>query len=481
LFPETAWPHNVAGHQTKHSQRLIMTGTCGSPGVVMSTNVRKPIRNPDVSDRWWILTFVALAYFVLILHRSLVFYVQKPLSAELLLDKTQTGLLDTAFLIPYSIAQFYVAYLSDRFRRRTVLTCSLLCSAVVLISMGFVRSYAELVTLRIALGCAQAASVPAIAGVMADCFTARNRSTAIGFYNLSLNLAFIVVGKFGGAFADVPNVRLPFQNVKFLPAEMAGWRMAMVCFGLLGGVMAVLIRVMMREPDRTERVAEQGLGTQGASLGTTIRSVLCIRSYWVIAFAFVFVCMVANAQDFWLARYYVETFSMTNEQAGQFATVWSKFSTIGGLLLGGYLADRWSRNRRAGRTMIQVIGMLAWIPALFFLGTSTDLTILKLAMVAYGLGYGLYVANLWTTTFEVIDPAARSTAVGLLNVIGILAAPTAPLVGYLDQHAILGLGQSIAGLSLLAAAIVGLLLLNATLFLRHDHRGTAADQNGLDP
>ena len=43
------------------------------------------------SNRWWILTLVALAYFVLIQHRSLVFYVQVPLSKELSLSKLQAG------------------------------------------------------------------------------------------------------------------------------------------------------------------------------------------------------------------------------------------------------------------------------------------------------------------------------------------------------------------------------------------------------
>jgi len=36
---------------------------------------------------------------------------------------------------------------------------------------------------------------------------------------------------------------------------------------------------------------------------------------------------------------------------------------------------------------------------------------------------------------------------------------------------ILGIGQSIAGLSIFAGAIVVLLLLNVTVFLRHDYRG----------
>ena len=95
-------------------------------------------------------------------------------------------------------------------------------------------------------------------------------------------------------------------------------------------------------------------------------------------------------------------------------------------------------------------------------------------MVTIGFGYGLYVANLWTTTFEVIDPAARSTAVGMLNVIGVAAAPAAPVVGILNDRQMLDIGGSLAGMSLFAAIIVTLLLLNVTVFLRHDYRGPLA-------
>ncbi|MAV38047.1 MAG: hypothetical protein CMJ59_21635 [Planctomycetaceae bacterium] len=432
----------------------------------MTDHFSSPQHDHGPSNRWWILSLVALAYFVLIQHRSLVFYVQVPLSAELSLTKLQAGLLDTAFLIPYSIAQLFVAYLSDRLQRRRVLAFSLLASALALIAMGFVNSFFELLALRITLGFAQAASVPAIAGVMADCFTPRNRSTAIGIYNLSLNLAFIVVGLFGGLFADLPNVEVPFASWGWGPLELAGWRMAMLCFGLLGVAAAAGIFFVMPEPIRTERESDRGLGTQGAALHVTIGSVLKVPAFWMLAMAFVFFCMVANAQDFWLARYFVEEFGMTNQGAGQFATVWSRPATIAGLLLGGYLADRFSRRRRAGRTLIQVVGITLWIPALLVMGMFLSREWLIVAMVTYGLGYGFYVANLWTTTFEVIDPAARSTAVGLLNVIGIGAAPTSPLIGYLVDKGILGLGQAIAGLSLLAATIVVFLALNAVCLLR---------------
>ena len=48
------------------------------------TDSPQPEHGP--SNRWWILSLVALAYFVLVQHRSLLFYVQEPLSEELSLS-----------------------------------------------------------------------------------------------------------------------------------------------------------------------------------------------------------------------------------------------------------------------------------------------------------------------------------------------------------------------------------------------------------
>ena len=428
----------------------------------------------DPSNRWWILSLVALAYFVLIQHRSLLSYVQEPLSKELSLTKTQLGTLDMSFLIPYSIAQLFVAYLSDRLQRRRVLAFSLLASSVALAAMGFASDFYTLMGWRIVLGFTQSASVPAIAGVMADCFSSKNRSTAIGIYNLSLNLAFITVGKYGGLFADLPSMAVPFQDWGVGPAELSGWRLAMLCFGLLGATAAVGIFTVMPEPERTERSEQRGLGTDGAALHVTVGSVLKIRSFWMLAIGFVFFCVVANAHDFWLPRYYVEEFGMSNEASGQFATIWNRPATIVGLLVGGFLADRLARRWRSGRALVQVLGIAIWVPALYMLGNTSSQKLLAGVMVAYGLGFGFYVANLWTTTFEVIDPAARSTAVGYLNVIGIAAAPTTTVIGYLVDEQILNLGQAISGLSLVAVVIVIVLAINAVTFLRHDYRGPLA-------
>ena len=424
------------------------------------------------SNRWWLLSLVAMAYFVLIQHRLVIGYVQVPLTSELGLSDSESGMLDTAFLIPYGISQLFVAYLSDRLQRRRVLAVSLLASSVCLFAMGFVGGFWQLVGLRVLLGFSQSASVPAIAGVMADCFTPKNRSTAVGVYNLSLNLAVVVVGTLGGGLADLPNLVLPFEVLGV--GELSGWRLALLVFGVTGGLASLVVAVVMSEPERTERKSSHGLGQQGAGLWATLLSVLKLRTFVLLAIVFGGFCVVDNAQNYWLARHYVEDLGMTNGDAGVFATIYYRPAAFLGLLVGGFVADRWARRWVRGRMLVQILGIALWIPALVVLGIAESRNVLAPTMVVIGLGYGFYVANLWTTSFDVIDPAARSTAIGLFNVIAFPAAFTSPFIGYLrDTHGV-ELGQAISGLSIVACLIVLALSLTAIVFLPRDYHGPLA-------
>jgi len=79
-------------------------------------------------------------------------------------------------------------------------------------------------------------------------------------------------------------------------------------------------------------------------------------------------------------------------------------------------------------------------------------------LLLFGIGIGLYQANIWAATFEVVDPAARSTAIGLLNVAsGMLGSWVDPVVGYI--HASVGgfgvVFASTSALALLAVILLG--------------------------
>jgi ACS family D-galactonate transporter-like MFS transporter len=423
------------------------------------------------------LALVSLAYFILFLHRSLLNYVQPPIKQELAFTDTQLGALRSAWMVAYCVAQLWVGYLGDRFRRRSILLASLLGSAVVLGAMGAAQSFPEMFVLQILLALVQSPSVPAIASTVADCFTPRTRSTAIGVFLISYNFSLVVGGWLGGAVADKKVWLVPVGTSADAVVKVAGWRMSHLLFGAVGAVACAVLLLLFREPARTERVEAAGLGTAGARISTTVLATLRVRTYLMIAFVFTLMNALIGAIQLWLPPFLFKQFHLQLQDAGREATLWIQVGTVVGLFCGGWLGDGWARRFLSGRTAVQVIGLSALVPALFFVGQShlvlpeDPWPLLRAAMLLFGVGVGLYQANLWTTTFEVVDPAARATAIGLLNLsAGVLGFWVNPAIGrYHDSVG--GLGVVIADFSIVAAFAVGATVLSMKLLLPGDYRG----------
>jgi hypothetical protein len=92
-------------------------------------------------------------------------------------------------------------------------------------------------------------------------------------------------------------------------------------------------------------------------------------------------------------------------------------------------------------------------------------------MILFGVGTGMYQASLWAGTFEVVSPAARATAIGLLNVAaGALSSWWNPVIGwYRDQGG--DLGAALTFLAAPAGVAAGLLLVNVFFLLPRDYLG----------
>ena len=444
--------------------------------------------NSGTSDRWLMLALVSLDYFTLYVHRKVINFIQPALIEDLGVSDLQIGFLDFAFLVPYCAAQIWVGYLGDRFTRRRVLLISLVASSVALACMGLANSFAVLFTLRVLLALGQSCSVPAISSTIADCFTPRTRSRAMGIYLISYTVALVLTGWIGGVLADSEPRRIPLGLIGLEPLVFTpNWRTAMYLFGGLGVFNTLILLIMFREPKRTEREATVGLGTQGANLWPTLKAVCRVRTYLMIALVFTVLGTVWATIRYWLARYlydidlyawhHADVIRFDQGQAGLFATVWDQIGTVVGLFLGGWLADWLARRSISGRTNVQIFGVLACIPALWFIGTSHSLEVLSLSLLIFGIGIGLYQANLWTAAFEVVDPAARATAVGLLNVVsGLLTCWVNPLIGSINDAAIEHYGQGtldvvFLSLTMVAGLAMVLLMVNRRFLLPHDYRG----------
>ena len=388
----------------------------------MSSIVATPNGRLDdrgVHDRWFILSLLFVNYFTLYMHRYILNYIQPPIRAELGLSEFQLNtVIAGAFQFFYAFAALFVGYLSDRHRRRTVLIWSLLLSTLAFMGMGLAQGFWDLLAMRILLAITQAANVPAIAGIMANCFTQRNRSRAVSVYLLSSPFSVVVAGWAGGWVADE-----------------YGWRNAMFAFGTLGIAVVVGLYLCLREPDRIQRDVDR---SERMSLAITLRAVLSVPSFLLLAVAYLLASNVWQQLNFFLPLHVYEHYQTNLAEAGRLSTLAPQIGTVIGLIVGGWLADRWTRRWIGGRFGVQILGLVIAAPAVLVIALVDSQLMIQLALVLCGIGIWLYIPNLWATTFEVVNPAARSTAIGLLNVIaGLLGSWPYLVVGWLRDEGVI--------------------------------------------
>ena len=236
------------------------------------------------------------------------------------------------------------------------------------------------------LGVGQACAVPAMVSVIADCFTDRTRSRAAGIYLFSYNCSLIVAGKYGGAMADVTVWRISLAWLSGGDVAVTGWRMVHFAFAAMGTAVWAALWFVLREPQRTERDATRGLGTEAAGIWRTVGSVLSVRSFLVISVIFAMVGLVSRVVQFWLPRYYFDLFHESRDwgqsDAGQFSTLGIQIGTMVGLFCGGFLAD-WAVARRMG---VMLAGLMTMAPALVAIGISHSILLLAFSMFVLGFG-----------------------------------------------------------------------------------------------
>lgn len=397
-------------------------------------------------EKWWLLFLLWWDYFILYIHRNDIFFVFPLLRSELVFSEFQLGMVGTVFQWGYALVSPFVGYLGDRFDRRAILIWSALLSALVTFGIGISLGPGQIIFLRVLLAVTQAASVPAAAALIADFHPSRTRSTAIGIYLTSPFAGLLVSGILGGYLA-----------------EHFGWRRSFLVFGVLGLLMTLALAIFLKKRDGTSgaRPVESSPGT---SLWPVIREVLSSKTCVALGVVSVLDGIVRLTVTTWLPAFFFEKFSMNLTNAGAFSTQFIQPASVLGVLAGGKTGD-WSAQRSVrGRVFIQAVGLLGMVPALYIMGFSSSVPAISVAMLAYGFALGLNLANLWPSTFQVLSPKSRSTAVGLFNCAGSVLGGWVPAaVG--AATSMVNLGTIIGMLSIVSMISSLICILTALRFL----------------
>jgi MFS family permease len=408
--------------------------------------------------KWWA---VFMLWFVCVFNyadRQSIFSVFPRLQAEFGFDKVQLGLIGSAFMWVYAFGAPFAGFIGDRVRRKDLILGGCLFWSAVTALTGWCGRLWQFVTVRALEGFGETFYFPASMSLLSDYHGGRTRSRALSLHQSGVYVGTIAGGWLGGLFA-----------------ETIGWRYGFYFFGGAGMVLALVLFIFLREPPRSLATPEgEDLPAAPLSLKETTRAIFQKPTALLLMAAFLCANSVATIFLTWTPTFLAEKFGFKLAAAGLSGTVFIHLASALSAPAGGVLADLLARRLAGGRMLVQALGLLAGCLPVMLVGSTRDVPTLLLAMTAFGVCKGFYDSNIFASLYDVVDPAARATAAGIMNTVGWGGGALAPLyVGWVAKHGqrkteVENMSEAIAACGAVYLAAAALLFIAIVFFARRD-------------
>ncbi len=331
------------------------------------------------------------------LDRIMITTMRSSIIDALPMSDAQFALLTSAFFWTYGILSPFAGFLADRFNRSRVVVASLLVWSAVTWMTAYSSTFEQLLTTRILMGISEACYIPAALALITDYHRNSTRSLATGIHMTGI-MTGSSLGFLGGILA-----------------ENHTWNFVFIFFGIVGIIYSVVVALVLRDPPKnTDNTVIENAENKinfFAGIGNLFKrgSFLLMLGYWGLLG--IVGCLVIG----WLPTYYKEHFNLSQGVAGLYATGYLYPAAIVGLLLGGFLADRWSRTNRLARIHVPAIGLCIAAPCIFLASGTTILPFAIIAFMLYSVTRAFGDSNMMPMLCMVVDPRYRATGYGVLN------------------------------------------------------------------
>lgn len=401
---------------------------------------------------WATVAFLWLAYFLNYLDRQIVFSIFPVLRSELGFSDTQLGLVGTLFIWVYSLCMPITGRLADVVRRDRLVISSLVLWSLATLGTGLSTSAPAFLFWRAVMGVTESLYVPAALATIGVLHPGTTRSKALAIHSTAQFSGIVAGGWYGGWSAD-----------------HIGWRPGFALLAIAGAAYALILWKIFRDGPRS--------GIQNTHQAGKPADIFRSSCYWTLALAFFAFCTMLWMLYAWFPNFIYERYHLSMTESGLTATVYLQTSCIAGVVVGGVLADWLVERIRSGRFLIAVAGLAACAPFAFLSIAAGSLAMAKLSAAAFGFFAGVFVANTFAASYDVISRRNYGLATGVLNLTGGLSGGAAILATGLWKAA-LGMAPLMKWLALASAASAVLLLFDAVTRFTAD-RGKALAAEGV--
>lgn len=252
-----------------------------------------------------------------------------------------------AFASAYALAGFPLAHLCDRGNRRNILTACITVWSGFTVLCGLTTNYLQLLFARVGVALGEAGGHPSCVSLISDYFPLETRGRAMGIFFTGASTGMFVGIWLGG-----------WVN------EAMGWRMAFVAVGVPGLLLALIVRLTLKEP---KRGASDGLSVdigEKSQFIAVVRYLWSLPTYRYLMLGNALHSVALYASFAWAPAFFIRIHDWNTAQVGLWVGLMSGAGAVFGNLAGGMLTDVLGRRSKAwymGVVAIAVFGSLPFV------------------------------------------------------------------------------------------------------------------------
>lgn len=402
----------------------------------------KPLTTRPTVPAWRIfisLVLLFLNYFLAQYDKFVLSYFQDEVIASLKLSEASYGILSGyATGIVYALLALPAAYIADYTTARVwVLTVSAIWWSLCAIFQGLSHNFWQILLARIGMGIGQAP---------VECLSVSLISDLMGKEYVFFGESILYVGVYIGE-AVSGQIAVAFARTN------TPWNTALIAIGIVGIVVAVFIRLLIREPLRQTSLVNDSFpdipgdhtisqtATRSAKLSmaskdltATLDYILHMRSFWLLVLAASFRQLAGNVFGYYMPTYLSTLYPSKSNLLSDYGIIVGVVGSVA-VLLGGLLTSAyWHKTKILPLYLVGVGGMISSVFVLLMLfsleasGGNQDSGV----RVLYGTMSAAYItAELWLGAINSIivllfPPRYKTFALSIWDAIQVIIYSTGP-------------------------------------------------------
>jgi MFS family permease len=385
-----------------------------------------------------VLGLLLATYTFNFIDRTIIATIGQAIKVDLKLTDTQLGLLGGLyFALLYTLLGIPIARLAERWNRVTIISVSLVIWSGFTALCGSAGSFAQLALYRFGVGVGEAGCSPPSHSLISDYYEPKKRASALSIYSFGIPLGTMFGAVAGGWLA-----------------QEFSWRVAFVIVGLPGVILALIVKLVVKEPPRGHsEIVERPLEAESLVVEPAPKPAFSLANefseLWAVFKVLFFKWPVLNmvlgvtiasfgsyGSGAFVPSYFVRAFGLGLAQVGLITGLIGGFSAGIGTLVGGFLSDWAGKRSVKWYAWVPAIGLIICTPIYILAYMQSEWQATALILLVPGIFHYVYLAPTFAVVQNSVEPRRRATATALLffflNLIALGGGPV--FTGWLIDH-----------------------------------------------